>query len=160
MVVSEIVRFREATLTHREILYPLHWLLTFASGKTILNRVFLFLKLSAKKKILSEESLNTDNYGLWCEAINRASQQTRHRALDPPLTIGDKYFLTAMAPDQNIEAGRDNKHSPSCLHPPYWAQGCQMRLVTSSNVLTIDNTWGAGAKDKRYPLSIIFTDAL
>ena len=63
-------------------------------------------------------------------------QHNRHKALDPPLTIGDKYFLTAMVSDQNIEAGRDNKHSPSCLHP-ILGQGCQMRLLTSSNVLTI-----------------------
>ena len=39
------------------------------------------------------------------------------KPLDPPLTIGDKYFLTARVSDQNIEAGRHkHKHSPSCPH--------------------------------------------
>ena len=43
------------------------------------------------------------------------------KPLDPPLTIGDKYFLTARVSDQNIEAGRHkHKHSPSCPHTELW----------------------------------------
>ena len=119
--LREVIRYKY------EIPLTLHWIIPFASGTT--NRVF-FLNRSCTKEnmVWRDQILNM------ASDVGQSTEQ-HNRAEDKPLTIGDKYFLTAMVSDQNIEAGRD-KHSLSCgLWTPHQAPGCQMRLLTSSNAL-------------------------